>query len=215
MVLYVTGILLAAGALLLLLFEWNGILAELSIPGKLVNAFFLSASARTAGFSTVSLAGINLQSFMIIIFLMFVGGSPGGSAGGVKTTTIAVLFFTFGAALRNRDTVTVGGWKIAHRTVIQAVAIVMAALMILFLTMLMLTATQDIPAGKMFFEAVSALSTTGLSLDTTGLLDAVGKIIVIIAMFIGRVGPLTLFLLFSDRSVSKQPGYPPVNIPLG
>ena len=215
MVLYVTGILLTAGTLLLLLLEWNGIFAELSAPGKLVNAFFLSASARTAGFSTVSLGGINMQSFMIIVFLMFVGGSPGGSAGGVKTTTIAVLFFTFSAALRNRETVTAGGWKIAHRTVIQAVAIVMAALMILFLTMLMLTATQDISAGKLFFEAVSALSTTGLSLNATGLLDAVGKVIIITAMFIGRVGPLTMFLLFSDRRVSKQPGYPPVNIPLG
>ena len=215
LVIYSTTILLAAGTFLLLLFEWNGIFGNLSIPGKVVNAFFQTASLRTAGFNSVSLENLGIQSYMVMIFLMFVGGSPGGTAGGIKTTTLAVLWFTFRAALRNEEIVTVDSRRFSNRTVIQAVAIVMAAIGILFLIMLMLTATQNIASGKLFFESVSALATTGVSLNTTGLLDAVGKIIIIVTMFIGRVGPLTLFLILRDRRAPRQPGYPQVNIPLG
>jgi trk system potassium uptake protein TrkH len=95
------------------------------------------------------------------------------------------------------------------------VAVTIAAAVILFAVMLVLTATQTIAPGELLFEAVSALGTVGVSLGTTGKLDSVGRIIIIFAMFIGRIGPLTLFMLLQDRRPAKQPGYPQINIPLG
>jgi len=147
--------------------------------------------------------------------LMFIGGSPGGTAGGIKTTTAAVLLFAFRAALRNEEQVVIGSRRVSHSSVLHALAVLVSAICVLFVLVLLLVSTQDISPGKLTFEAVSALSTVGLSLGITESLDVIGKIIIIIAMFVGRIGPLTLFLLLSDRHPGKTPGYPRIDIPLG
>ena len=215
MVFISTGILLLSGTFLLLLFEWDGIFSNLPPADKLVNSFFLSASLRTAGFNTVALTGVGVPGFLVMLMLMFIGGSPGGTAGGIKTTTAAVLALTFRAALRRSETVTVNQHRIAAVSIIQAVAVLIAALMVLFAVVIMLSVTQIMPLKVIFFEAVSALATVGLSLDGTGQLDAVGQVIIMAAMLAGRLGPLTLFLLLSERRGEKQPGYPQSRIPLG
>ena len=215
LVLSTTAFLLLTGTFSLLLFEWNGVLNDFSLWDKLVNAFFQSATLRTAGFSSVNISAIGMPSYMLILILMFIGGSPGGTAGGIKTTTAAVLYHVFRTALHNEEHVVIYQRRISSQTIIHAVAVTIAAVVILFAVVLVLTATQTLPTDDLLFEAVSALGTVGVSLGITDKLDSVGRIIIIIAMFIGRIGPLTLFMLLQERRLAKQPGYPQINIPLG
>lgn len=215
LILTVTALLLASCTAGMLLFEWNGIFSHLSIPDKLVNAFFHSATLRTAGFNTVSLNDMTFPAYLLMLLQMFIGGSPGSTAGGIKTTTLAVLILTFAAAVRREEHISVGFHRIPSGNIIQAVAVCMAAVFILLLTILMLAVTQNIPLKSIVFESVSALGTVGLSIGATAKLDEIGKLIVMAAMFIGRVGPLTLFLLLSSRRSRKTPDYPSINVPLG
>ena len=214
MILGTTAALLIGGTFLLLLFEWDGIFQALPWHDKIINAFFQSATLRTAGFNTVNLALISMPGYMIMLIGMFIGGSPGGTAGGIKTATLAVLALTFRAAIRKEDQVIGSGCRIAPESVIKAVAILISAVLVLILTIFMLAATQFLPAKQLIFEAVSALATAGLSLNCTAQLDAVGKIIIMLAMFAGRIGPLTMFLLLSERRNTRTPGYPQIKIPL-
>jgi trk system potassium uptake protein TrkH len=137
--------------------------------------------------------------------LMFIGGSPGGTAGGVKTTTIALLVMTFWASVTGRSEVIIQNRRIAPPTINRAVTIVSSGALVWFVIVLMLEMTQQISARDLLFEATSALGTVGLTLGATSQLDDIGKIIVMLAMFVGRIGPMTLFMLLSDeRSVSSS-----------
>ena len=215
LVLAATLLLLTAGTVLLLIFEWNGIFGGLAPGDKVVNAFFHTATLRTAGFNSVGLARTGVPALLVMMLLMFAGGSPGGTAGGIKTTTLAVLFLAFLAAVRHEEEITCGGRRIPLSAVVQAVAVTAASAGVLLTVIIMLLTTQSTGARELIFESVSALATVGLSLGATRELDEVGKIIVMTAMFVGKIGPLTLFLLLSDKKSAPQPGLPPVKIPLG
>lgn len=215
MVLGTTLILILSGTFLLLLFEWDGIFRGLAWHDKMVNGFFQAVTLRTAGFNSVPFSALGIPAYIIMVIQMFIGGSPGGTAGGIKTTTLAILTLTFRAAVHNEGEVTASTFKITWQTIIQAVAVLMAAVMILLCTVMMLVTTQTIPMDKLIFEAVSALATVGLSLDCTAELDSVGRIIIMNAMFLGRIGPLTLFCFLSERKNRVKTGYPQINIPLG
>jgi trk system potassium uptake protein TrkH len=200
-----TSVLLLGGALLFLVFEWNGILSGLSVGDKIHNAWFQSVTLRTAGFNSVDLAGSMNPSCLFMIMLMFIGGSPGGTAGGVKTTTIAVLVMTFWASVTGRSEVIVQNRRIPPATINQAITIVASGAMVWVGIVLMLENTQRIAARDLLFEVTSALGTVGLSLGATSQLDVVGKSIVMMAMFVGRIGPMTMFMLLSEgRSVSES-----------
>jgi len=200
-----TIVLLFGGAAAFLVFEWNGILSGLSVGDKIHNAWFQSVTLRTAGFNSVDLAGSINPSCLFMIMLMFIGGSPGGTAGGVKTTTIAVLVMTFWASVTGRSEVIVQNRRIPPTTINRAITIVASGALVWVGIVLMLEITQRIAARDLLFEVTSALGTVGLSLGATSQLDAVGKIIVMLAMFVGRIGPMTMFMLLSeDRSVSAS-----------
>ncbi|MDD3813623.1 MAG: potassium transporter TrkG [Desulfocapsaceae bacterium] len=202
LVLVTTAVLLISGALFFLAFEWHGALSGLTVADKIHNAWFQSVTLRTAGFNSVDLAGVMNPSCLIMICLMFIGGSPGGTAGGVKTTTIALLVMTFWASVTGRSEVIVQNRRIPPATVNRAITIVSSGALLWLVMVLMLEMTQQIPARELLFEVTSALGTVGLSLGATNHLDGIGKIIVMIAMFAGRIGPMTLFMLLSeDRSV--------------
>lgn len=198
-----TGILLLGGTFAILAFEWNGILAGLSVTDKLHNAWFQSVTLRTAGFNSVDLVSVVNPTCLIMICLMFIGGSPGGTAGGVKTTTIAILVMTFWASVTGRSEVIVQNRRIPPATINRAVTIVSSGALIWLVIVLMLEATQQIPARDILFEVTSALATVGLTIGATSQLDEMGKLLVMLAMFVGRIGPMTLFMLLSEeRSVS-------------
>jgi len=196
-----TAVLLISGTFMILVFEWHGALSGLTVGDKIHNAWFQSVTLRTAGFNSVDIAGVMNPSCLIMICLMFIGGSPGGTAGGVKTTTIALLIMTFWASVTGRSEVIVQNRRIPPATINRAITIVGSGALVWVVIVLMLEMTQQIPARDLLFEVTSALGTVGLSLGATNHLDGIGKIIVMLAMFAGRIGPMTLFMLLSeDRS---------------
>ncbi|MGN0878742.1 MAG: potassium transporter TrkG [Oligosphaeraceae bacterium] len=208
-------LLLIGGALLLAALESDGIFGGLTATGCLNNAWFLSASARTAGFSSVPIAGLGGLSQTIMLLLMSVGGSPGGTAGGIKTTTLAVLALAFRSAVAGQEAITVRGRRLSPSHLMQAIAITFAAALSLALVTLALAVTQDAPFHELVFEATSALATVGLTLGATPRLDEVGKAIVMFAMYLGRIGPLTFFLMLGEHRAIGEPRLPQTHIPLG
>lgn len=146
-----------------------------------------------------------------MLAFMFIGGSPGGTAGGVRTTTVAVLVLAVVAAVRGRDVVRVFGHRIPHSTIYRAAAVATVMLAAVFVASAALLLTQNLPARDLVFEVVSALGTVGLSLGATTELDGVGRGVIMACMFLGRVGALTL-LMFVGR---RDPGPDPWRYPEG
>jgi len=194
-----TVVLLAVGMLQFLVLEWEGIMTGLGIADKIHNAWFQSVTLRTAGFNSLDVSGVTAPVFLVMLGWMFIGGCPGGTAGGIKTTTVAVLVLTFWQSIAGRSEVIVRNRRIPPGTVNRAVTIVASGLLLWFILVLMLAITQQMPVRDLIFEVTSALGTVGLSTGATASLDGIGKIIIMWAMFIGRIGPMTLFMLLSEE----------------
>ncbi len=209
-----TAILLISGMLLFLLFDWNGVLAELSFTNKFHNAWFQSATLRTAGFNSVDIASVTDPTFIIMLFLMFIGGSPGGTAGGIKTTTIGIIALTFWSNITNHKSVVVMSRRIQSRVIYRAITITVSGALIWFVIVLMLEVTQQISLRDIIFEVTSALGTVGLSTGATMKLDEIGKIMIMITMFAGRIGPITLFMLLSEERSDNSSRYQNAKISL-
>ena len=207
-----TLVLLVAGTLAFLVFEGENSLSGLSLFDKLHNAWFQSITLRTAGFNSIDISSVLSPTLLIMLGWMFIGGSPGGTAGGIKTTTIGVLALTFWACITGRDTVVVRNRTIPQSTINRAVTICAGGMMVLFVAILALSLTQPLPARQLVFEATSALGTVGLSLGITPKLDSIGKIIIMLTMFIGRIGPMTLFTLLSAEHQRTEPQCPDARI---
>lgn len=210
-----TGVLLAAGALLTLVVEWNGALAPLAWPQRLLAAGFLSVSARTAGFNTVDMAALGPATLWLLMGLMFVGGSPGSTAGGIKTTTAATVVATLRATLRGRPRVEAFRRTIPDEQVAKALALVGLSLAAVGVAAMALLATQRADPLALAFEAVSAFATVGLSAGVTSTLDTGGKTVVALLMFVGRTGPLTLGFALAARAARVRVTYPPEKIMIG
>lgn len=206
--------LLLAGTLFFLVFEWSGALASLSFTGKLHNAWFQSVTLRTAGFNSVDISKVLGPTLLIMLAFMFIGGSPGGTAGGIKTTTVGVLAMTFWASITGRNEVIAGNRRIPQHTINRAITVVGSGALVWFTALLALQITQQLPARELAFEVTSALGTVGLSLGATPHLDGIGKIIIILTMFIGRVGPMTLFTMLSLDITPADSRCPDARIPL-
>lgn len=207
-----TVVMLTTGTFFILAFEWNGILAGLSMVDKIQNAWFQSVTLRTAGFNSVDIANISSPTFLIMIAFMFIGGSPGGTAGGVKTTTVGILAMTFWSNATNQNQIITQHRRIHSGTVYRAVTVLVSGVAIWFVIVLMLQVTQGISSRDVIFEATSAIGTVGLSTGATSLLDEIGKVIIIIAMFAGRIGPITLFMLLNDEQAVSDTRHPVENV---
>lgn len=207
-------VLLFSGTFFILAFEWNGILQELSFTDKIQNAWFQSVTLRTAGFNSIDMVTMASPTFVVMLCFMFIGGSPGGTAGGVKTTAIGILAMTFWSNITNRNDVVTQNKRIPSATIYRAITMVASGMIMWFVIVLMLEVTQQIPARSIIFEATSAIGTVGLSIGATPLLDEIGKIIIIIAMFAGRIGPMTLFMLLSNDHAPSTSRYPDIKISL-
>lgn len=200
--------LVLGGAALIGAQEWSHGLGGLPPFHRVTNALFQSVTLRTAGFNSIDLATLHPATVVLMIALMLVGGSPGSTAGGIKTTTLATMLLVVRAAVRGEEAPRVGGYRLSRGTVQRASAVATISVLIALGLSITLLLTQQTPGLSTIFEIVSALGTVGLSLGVTGSLDEVGKVVVIAAMFVGRVGPLTLFLFLSGR-LSKDPTLPP------
>jgi trk system potassium uptake protein TrkH len=210
-----TVVLLAGGAIAITAIEWNNTLANLGFFDRLHNGWFQSVTLRTAGFNSIDIAAVHSAVLTLMMVWMFIGGSPGGTAGGIKTTTAALLALAVAAAIRGRWDVTAFRRQVPTETVYKAAAIATLGFSIALLSLAALQLTQDLPGPLAPFEVVSALGTVGLSLGATARLDEVGKIIIMATMFAGRVGPLTLFLFLSDRFSRSTWEFPEERIDVG
>lgn len=213
---WTTGFLLVIGFLGWMAFEWSAALAPLSWGDRLSNAWFHSVT-RTAGFHAVEISSMQPVTITMMLVLMLIGGSPGGIAGGMKTTTVAILGLAVWATFLGRSEIRLFGRTLPHRAVYRAAAVATATISITFFAIMALFITQpQLPVGALVFEAVSAIGTTGLSLGVTAQLDQVGKVIIMFCMFAGRIGPLTLFLILAaSPRMKKDWGLPEEDVAVG
>ncbi len=214
LVLAVTTVLIVVGWALYLGLEWNRSLADLSPVNRVVNALFQSVTTRTAGFNSVLLEDLQPATLLIFMLLMFVGASPGGTGGGIKTTTAVVLLAAIPAIAARRSEVVLLGRRIPLSTVFRSTAIAVVGLVIALVAAGLLMATQDAPFDWLLFEGFSAFGTVGLSLGATATLDGLGKLVVVVAMLAGRIGPLTLALLLGQTRTARL-SYPQARIMVG
>ncbi len=214
-VLAATGVLLVGGFAAFAAFEWTRTLADMPFATRLHNAWFQSVTLRTAGFNSVDMAATRPATQTMMVAMMFIGGSPGGTAGGAKTTTVAVMVLAVLAALRRRTEATAFGKRIAHRSVYKAAAVITMGLFAAIGALVAVELTQDLTLETAVFEVVSALGTVGLSTGGTAQLDGVGKVLIMLCMFAGRVGPLTLFLFFTVHGERPIWGYPEQEVDVG
>jgi len=213
-VLWLTAFLLGSGAALYGLLEWNASLAGLSTGHKLLNAGFQSVTMRTAGFNSVDLTQMRPATMLVMLGFMFIGAAPGGTGGGIKVTTVAVLAAAVPDIVRSRGGATLFGRSIPAVILQRAATIAVVAVAVATLALFLLLLTEDAPFVDLAFETISALGTVGLSLGVTGSLTATGKSVIIATMFIGRVGPLTLALALGRRGKPAL-AYPETRIMVG
>ncbi len=189
-----TFTLLAIGFIVLTGLEWgnDATLGDDGPAGKLLGGFFAAVTARSAGFNTVDYADMGTDSLFVTDLLMFVGGGSASPAGGIKVTTFAILFLIVWAELRSQREVAAFERAIPAATLRQALTVAVIALNAVVLATLILVASNDLELSSALFECVSAFSTTGLSTGVTGSLDTLGQAILMVLMFLGRVGPITL-----------------------
>lgn len=214
LVLVVSVGLLVVGTALFALVEWNASLAGLEPGHKLVNAFFQSAIFRTAGFNSVDMMQMERATGLACCVLMIIGASPGGTGGGMKTTTFAVLVGTLLSVIRGGAPIVLFRRTIPVGLVYRSAAVFLATAALATGGLFLLLLTQRSSFEHLLFEVCSALGTVGLSLGATTQLDAVGKLVVAALMFAGRVGPLTLVLLLGNPPQGRL-GYPDAKLMIG
>lgn len=210
LVLTTTGVLLLGGWLLFLLFERNASLEGMTFGEKLLASFFETVTPRTAGFNTVDLNAMSESGNLLTNLLMLVGGSPGSTAGGIKTTTVAVLALSVVASSKGYTRVNAFHFSIDRDTLRQASSIVFIYLGMAIAAIAALCALDPITLKQAMFEVNSAIATVGLTLGITPTLSAASRVILIILMYAGRLGGLSFVLLFSQRRSE-----PPIDRPAG
>jgi len=215
LVLRTSALLLLAGAVFFFFFEYDNALGQLPLGGKLLAALFQSVTPRTAGFTTVPVDSLKPITMFIITILMFIGASSGGTGGGIKTSTVAVLFLTLRNLVASRSEVEVRNRSIPRDTVYRATAIFIGAGAVLALGFAVLLVSEQLPFRKLLFEAVSAFGTVGLSTGVTPLLSIPGKLSIILLMYVGRLGPLTLALAMRGRLSRLPVRYPQARVIVG
>ncbi len=192
-----TAVLLLCGMALFFLFEYNCTFKNMDLGTKLLNSFFCSVTPRTAGFNSVEIADMNPVSRMLTIVFMFIGGSSGSTAGGVKTTTVAVLVLCVIANIRNKNEITVFNNRITLDTVKKAVSVVVINLFEIFLGIIIISFSQsELSLADVVFECASAMGTVGITTGITSRLNIVSKLVIIILMYIGRLTSLIFALSF-------------------
>ena len=212
-VLLTTLILLTGGTIAILLFEWNGAFAGMSMPDKWVQAFFNATCPRTAGFTSIGLTSFSLQSLLLMLLLMFIGGAAQSTAGGVKVNAFAAAVLSLFAVIRGKSWVEVFRRQLSVDSIRRSNATLVMYLMILFLGVFVLSVLE--PHASLLalvFECTSALSTVGSSLGLTPALGEAGKLFVSLLMFIGRVGVITIVLGFVPPQKHTKYKYPDDNL---
>lgn len=214
----VTAFLLVTGTILMFIFESNnpGTMKNMSFKGKVLSSFFAAVTPRTAGFNSISTSDMTNAGVFLTIILMFIGGAPGSTAGGIKITTAGVLAMTVISIVKGREDTEIYKKRLAKDTVYKSLSITIIALVLIITVIMLLSLTE--PSASLeyiLYEATSAFGTVGMSLGLTTELSFAGKIIVAFTMYCGRLGPLTVFLALANRVNSNKIKYPEDKILVG
>ncbi len=207
----VTLILIAAGAMLVFIFEYSNpeTIGGFNIWEKLQVSLFQSVTTRTAGFATVPQENLTNASSVMCLLLMFIGGSPVGTAGGIKTVTFAVLIASALASVRNREDTVLFNRRLTKQAVNKAAAVAVTSFCIMFISTVLLSWVTQAPALDIMYETVSATATVGLTRNLTPYLDTAGKLIITATMYLGRVGPISLAVALNikknNSNLIKEP----------
>lgn len=205
MIFFITFLLIALPFLFFLLVEWNKSLAGYPVKEKVFSSLFQIITPRTAGFNTMDLNTLSFSAVSLLIFMMFIGASPGSTGGGVKTSTFGVIFAFMKSRIAARDSVSIFRRTLPIQIVMRAFTVVTLSIGVIFVSSFILFLTQPTMIMKdVFFEVFSAFGTVGLSMGITPRLNDAGKIVIILTMYIGRIGPLTMLYAFSrERAFGK------------
>jgi len=218
-VLVTTGILILGGAAIIYLLEYQNphTLGTLSFGEKLMASLFQSVTFRTAGFATISQKGLCGASVLVGIVLMMIGGSPVGTAGGVKTSTMALVFFTAAATVKGEEKVTVFKRTIPLKTIRKAVSVTLVFGAVLLVMIILMSLLVEGSMMDIAYETASALGTVGLSRDFTATMNSVGKVLIIICMYLGRIGPISMAIAFTFKGSKRgyQIRYPEEDVTVG
>lgn len=212
-VLVTTSILLGGGFLLIALLEWNGAFVGKSVGEKLVQSFFTSVIPRTAGFNSIDLTHFSLLSIIVYLFLMWIGGASQSTAGGIKVNTFAVALANIRAVVRGESSVVLFCREITPDSVSRASAVIFGSIVaIAFSFVILVVMEPDLSPKGLLFEVVSAYSTVGASLGVTPLLGGISKLLIVVLMFVGRVGLITVLMSMTRQRGTRKYRYPKGNV---
>ena len=214
-VIVVTAAMLIFGFVVMFALEYNNTMEGLPFLDKVLSAMFLSVTPRTAGFNTLPTGALRQSSLFLIIVLMFLGASPGSTGGGIKTTTFGVMLVTLKNMIAGKSDMEVYNRQIEKKIVYEAFAITMLAAGLVVMMTTLILIIEDFQFIDVLFEIVSAFGTVGLSTGITGSLSKISRVLIIITMFAGRVGPLTLALAFGERVQKGIYHYPTEKVMVG
>lgn len=206
MVLTGTGLVVALGAIVFLLVEYNHALMQLPWAEKILASYFMAAT-RTCGFATIDMSTTMLPTQIMMMGLMFIGGAPGSTSGGIKVTTFLLLFLTVLTVFKGRKEVEFAGRRVSAADVFRAITVALISAMVVFIVTIVIS-LQNHDFVRILFEAVSATGTVGLSLGITPELNSLGQIMLVLAMIFGRLGPVTIGL-----AMAYQPQHPNIRFP--
>ncbi|MDY3908671.1 MAG: potassium transporter TrkG [Eubacterium sp.] len=217
LVIFCTFALIVAGALIVFVMEYNnpGTLGDLPLWEKVQASVFQSVTTRTAGFLTISQSAMRKGTAFICCLLMFIGGSPSGTAGGAKTTTVAILVVTVYSIISGRNDTEMFGRRVSENVVRRALSIFMVSFAVMLFAVVALATVQPGDFMDCLYEVTSAIGTVGLSRDFTTELNLAGRIIIIITMYLGRIGPISLALFFNAKHFLNLKRYPEGRIGVG
>ena len=201
-----TAVLIVVGTILFFIFEYNNPLTmqSYSLIEKVEASFFQSVTTRTAGFATIPQENFTNASSIVSLLLMFIGGSPVGTAGGIKTVTFVILLATAASVIKNKRTIDVFNRQISEKSIKKVIAVFATSFSVMTLSTILLSAATNADFLDVLYETVSATATVGLTRNFTASLNTVGKIIIIATMYFGRVGPISLAVAFKMRKSSEN-----------
>ncbi len=206
LVLCLTAFLIGAGAVLVLAAEYHNpaTIGSMTLPEKILNSVFESVTLRTAGFSAIPQDGLKGESCLAAYLLMFIGGSPVGTAGGVKTVTLFLFLKGTASYVRGKSETSVFGRSISQDMMRKAAAVITVSLTAVFFLTMLLLAVMDVSITDALFETVSACATVGLSRGLTPSLNAAGRVVIIIAMYLGRIGPISMAIFLTGQHSAEH-----------
>lgn len=215
LVLSATAVLLVGGSVFFFFSEKNASMAGMEVGERILSALFQSVTLRTAGFNTIDQSALSPAGSILSMILMLIGGSPASTAGGVKTVTLAVVLISALAVMRNRREVEVFKKQLPWAVIRQAFAVLIIYIIVTFAAVILLCLTETAGMRELFYEVTSAIGTVGITMGITTSLSRVGKLIITLLMFFGRIGGLSMAMAFSEDRPQPPLQRPEENVLIG